>query len=283
MLRKTFLEKLALFGGLSLLPNKAFTHYKKLYLLQCFVAGFRYYKGMELLEHMREGDLLRLVREPQNKFDKSAIALYWNSEKIGFVPASENEMLSRLLDANALEMIAEITHLNRKTMPWENVSIAVYFLKQLPIGEVAPEMEYLTVLHNPSYNTYKRNDDVISTFPILQNSEENDNDWYNFLVKNSTSDSIYSIIHHSDVKPDYTYGKDTGDYFLINTKHHSGINPLKQIANEVDTSIGLLDNLFDKEGYITVSTEDIESLVPAISRIVNTTDKLGRHYIELLF
>ncbi len=63
-------------------------HYKKYYLLQCFVRGFRFYEGPNLLGGMAEGHELELVREPDNEYDDCAIALYWNGKKIGFIPRS---------------------------------------------------------------------------------------------------------------------------------------------------------------------------------------------------
>lgn len=75
-----------------------------------FVAGLKYYKGPRLLNNMKEGDMLEMVREPGNPYDTNAIALHWNRHKIGFEPAASNDILAKLLDADALELHAEITH-----------------------------------------------------------------------------------------------------------------------------------------------------------------------------
>ncbi|MDN3657841.1 HIRAN domain-containing protein [Ferruginibacter paludis] len=99
--------------------------------MQCFVAGFRHYEGMQLLDSMKEGDLLELVREPENEYDDCAIALHLQSKKIGFIPSSLNEMLSYLLDSDALSLFAIITHLEKSSQPWENVAIAVYLFRKL--------------------------------------------------------------------------------------------------------------------------------------------------------
>ena len=60
MNRLSFLKNLLALGGASLLPMGMVTNYRKFYLLQCFVAGFRFYKGMDLLAEMQEGDVLEL-------------------------------------------------------------------------------------------------------------------------------------------------------------------------------------------------------------------------------
>jgi hypothetical protein len=65
------------------------------------LAGFRYNDGKRVWDEMREGDPLRLVREPDNPFDANAIRVEWSGRKIGYVPQQENSALARELDAGA--------------------------------------------------------------------------------------------------------------------------------------------------------------------------------------
>ncbi len=283
MQRKSFIEKLVALGAFGFLPAKALTHYQKFYLLQCFVAGFKYYKGMELLHQMKQGDQLELVREPVNEFDSCAIALHWNQQKIGFVPAADNEVLSRLLDAAALELTAEITHLNKEVQPWENLSVAVYFLKQTTVGPVPENMQYLTTLTAPYYTSYKSGSHTITRVVTGEIGYESNPDWAGFLEENSANDSIYDIIMTSDVLPTYAYGSETGDYLLVNKKRLPDKHAVKQVVNKAEEVLGELNNLFDEEGYIVLSTGEAAGLVPQLEKIVNVTDKLGRHFIELQF
>jgi len=151
MKRADFLQRLigvAIFGKL---PISTLITKRKVYLLQCFVAGFRHYKGMELLEEMEVNDLLELSREPDNVYDDFAIALYWQQEKIGFIPAEFNETIARLLDAEALPLLASITHLKKDVKPWENVVVAVYFLQEEKV--LPPHADYLQKLEDPVYKT----------------------------------------------------------------------------------------------------------------------------------
>lgn len=46
-------------------------------LLAAPVAGFQYHQGPAVWHQMRAGDFLELRREPENPYDKRAIALYW--------------------------------------------------------------------------------------------------------------------------------------------------------------------------------------------------------------
>ncbi len=154
MTRTSFLKKLLASLVIGKLPITETKKFRKIYLLQCFVAGFKFYEGIHLLKKMKEGELLELVREPNNEYDSCAIALHYQKQKIGFIPADINEMLSYLLDAEALSLFAVITHLEKTAKPWENVSVAIYFLqeenKKLPV-----HANYLTRIEAPHYRTLK--------------------------------------------------------------------------------------------------------------------------------
>ncbi len=155
MNRSLFLQQLIASVAIGRLPVSLTKDFRKIYLMQCFVAGFRHYNGMQLLDSMKEGDLLELVREPANEYDPSAIALHWQGRKIGFIPASSNEMLSMLLDCNALSLFAVITHLEKNSQPWENVAIAVYFVQEVN-KELPAHASYLTRIEAPHYRTLNK-------------------------------------------------------------------------------------------------------------------------------
>lgn len=104
---------------------------------------------------MKEGDLLELVREPGNEHDDCAVALRWRGKKIGYIPASTNEMLSYLLDADALSLFAVITHLEKNAQPWENVAVAVYFVQEAN-DKLPAHASYLTRIEAPHYRTLNR-------------------------------------------------------------------------------------------------------------------------------
>ncbi|ULT45304.1 HIRAN domain-containing protein [Niabella defluvii] len=78
------------------MPAGMVRQYRRVYLLQSFVRGFRFNNGPQLLEKMLEGDMLELVREPYNTFDDRAIALHFNQHKIGYIPREDNDMLSKI-------------------------------------------------------------------------------------------------------------------------------------------------------------------------------------------
>lgn len=159
MKRFQFIKGLIAATVVSALPRQKSTVYQKIYLLQCFVAGFRYYTGKNILSKFRIGDMLTMKREADNKYDKNAIALYWNDAKIGFIPAQENTLLSRLLDADSVKLIAEITHIEKDAQLWESIAIAVSQLKEIEHSDALKNSipEYLTVLETPEYETLPDN------------------------------------------------------------------------------------------------------------------------------
>lgn len=168
MNRSLFLQQLIASVAIGRLPVSLTKDFRKIYLMQCFVAGFRHYNGMQLLDNMKEGDLLELVREPANEYDSCAIALHWQGRKIGFIPASSNEMLSMLLDCNALSLFAVITHLEKNSQPWENVAIAVYFVQEVN-KELPAHASYLTRIEAPHYRTLNKDSKKKADSPDMGN------------------------------------------------------------------------------------------------------------------
>lgn len=82
MNRYGFIKQLIASIAIGKLPVSITKDFRKLYLLQCFVAGFRHYERMDLLESMKEHDLQELVREQENEYDDCAIALHLDGKKL---------------------------------------------------------------------------------------------------------------------------------------------------------------------------------------------------------
>lgn len=89
------------------------------------LAGFQYYQGKELWEQMKVGDLLTLIREPDNAHDPLAVRVEWNGHKLGYVPRKENDAVARQLDrGNRLQ--ARIVRLTRHRDPWKRIEFEVF-------------------------------------------------------------------------------------------------------------------------------------------------------------
>jgi hypothetical protein len=61
------------------------------------VAGFPYYKGPELLDRLQPDVPLRLVLEPDNRYDQRAVRIEAFGRHIGYVPRADNRPINRLL------------------------------------------------------------------------------------------------------------------------------------------------------------------------------------------
>ena len=61
-------------------------------------------KAAEVLKALKPGDAVTLVREPENKFDKNAVAVYVGAEKVGYIPKGKNVALAALIDQTGAEV-----------------------------------------------------------------------------------------------------------------------------------------------------------------------------------
>jgi HIRAN domain len=99
--------------------------HKEILLYEGFVAGFTYYEGKKLLSQMKEGDSLDLLREPDNQYDNKAIAIYWEGQKLGFMPQIDNSVLAAILDA-ALPCSAYIATIFSEREDWEKLVFEIH-------------------------------------------------------------------------------------------------------------------------------------------------------------
>lgn len=67
-------------------------------LLYAEVAGFWFTEGRRIESDLRPGAMLRMVREPDNKYDSNAVALYFSDTKIGYIPKVYNKPIAQIMD-----------------------------------------------------------------------------------------------------------------------------------------------------------------------------------------
>ena len=70
----------------------------KRHLANFHIAGFGYWDGAEAFEQLKIGTLLELRREPDNRFDAYAVAIYFGEYKLGLIPRDENREISKSLE-----------------------------------------------------------------------------------------------------------------------------------------------------------------------------------------
>lgn len=81
---------------------------KKLFFMECRVAGRKYHDADEVWEQLKVGTKLTLVRDRDNHYDPQAVAIVYddpaaNGEEsgryvLGYVPRLENEVLAKFCD-----------------------------------------------------------------------------------------------------------------------------------------------------------------------------------------
>ncbi len=83
---------------------------RDIFLFDSSIAGTSFIEGIEELEpHLNIGDRLQFFREPDNAYDKQAIAIRnKDGVKIGYVPRADNVVFARLMDAGKV-LFGEIT------------------------------------------------------------------------------------------------------------------------------------------------------------------------------
>ena len=99
---------------------------KDIFLFDTHVAGTSHVEGIEELEtHLNIDDRLDFFREPDNRYDKEAIAIKTaGGVKIGYVPKQDNVIFARLMDAGKL-LFGRISGKEKKGN-WVKLDIKVF-------------------------------------------------------------------------------------------------------------------------------------------------------------
>lgn len=284
MNRSTFLKNLIGLYGFSSLPVGAVKQYQKIYVLQCFIRGFQYYNGPKLLPEINKTGLLELVREPKNKYDANAIALFFNRQKIGFIPAESNEVLARLMDANLIEFQAEIARVEPKASSWENVFVAIYALKELEWFENKENFEKFGVLETPKYYTLKSSTDFYARIYLEEEEIINNQqpDYYQLLIDHSTTDHVYSLIHNSFPNESQFNKAFYGNKLILNAKNLSNIESL-DFCNEVIVKLNDLKNEINQQAtFLEVNLNELVKIPDKIEKFVEIIDEKGNSFFEVV-
>ena len=75
--------------------------------IEVSVAGVTYYNRQEIIKKLNKNSIIELRREYNNQFDKNAIAVYANSNQIGYIPKEIAVNLAKRIDGGE-KLIASI-------------------------------------------------------------------------------------------------------------------------------------------------------------------------------
>ncbi len=101
---------------------------QEIFLLRIVVAGTTHCKEIATVEPLLVAEkVLTMKREPDNKYDEFAIAIYCDNIKIGYMPAELNEVCSRLMDAGKA-FFCRVIDTKRKG-DWLKVNANIYMVE----------------------------------------------------------------------------------------------------------------------------------------------------------
>ncbi len=92
------------------------------------MAGGNYYELPIVFQKLKIGKKLRLVSEPDNRYDEFAVAIYFKDHKIGFVPRNSNRKLALLLKAGVDVFDARVQSIHPEEHPANQLDVVLYIL-----------------------------------------------------------------------------------------------------------------------------------------------------------
>jgi len=89
------------------------------------LAGFRYHAAAEVWPELRVGDVLELLREPDNPHDAAAVSVSWRGRRLGYVPRRQNAAVAWALDRGE-RLQARISRLREHPNPARRMELEVF-------------------------------------------------------------------------------------------------------------------------------------------------------------
>lgn len=129
MQRREFLKALIILPFASFLhpspfQSTAYQRGRSYILIESVVVCSRFNDELKVWPRMNPGNLLWLEREPDNPYDPLAVAVYFEKNKLGYLPRAENGLVSHMMDTGE-DLRAMITWLDDSKNKWKRVGIRV--------------------------------------------------------------------------------------------------------------------------------------------------------------
>ena len=103
---------------------------KKLYFMDCHLAGRMYHDADEVWGDLKVGTILSLERDKDNRHDVNAVMVVYEKDgekyKIGYIPRDDNEILANFLEMgwnNIFE--CRICKINEEAHPEKQVHLTI--------------------------------------------------------------------------------------------------------------------------------------------------------------
>lgn len=113
---------------------------KKMYFMDCHLAGRKYHDADEVWDELKVGTALRLERDTDNRYDSNAVAvIYERKDKkgaiedeflIGYIPRDNNVMIANFLEMGWNDIFeCRISKINPEAHPEEQVYLTIKIRK----------------------------------------------------------------------------------------------------------------------------------------------------------
>lgn len=89
------------------------------------LAGADYHQLDAVLDEIKVGDPLRFEREPNNRFDRRAIKVFWRSTQLGYLPRKQNRAIAEAMD-QGVAVVGSVVAIRKDPDPWRRLLIDVW-------------------------------------------------------------------------------------------------------------------------------------------------------------
>lgn len=122
-------ELLSLFAGGGN-ANTLVPFSREVFLLDITVAGTTHCPKIDdVFPQLQVGSVLKMQRDPNNKYDEAAIGVWYNDVRIGWVPQAMNTVISRLMDAGKA-FFCRVTELDGESHgSWKKIDGKIYMVE----------------------------------------------------------------------------------------------------------------------------------------------------------
>lgn len=70
------------------------------------IVGMNFQKAEAIVAALQPGTPVKLIREPTNKYDANAIAVWVDGKHVGYIPSKQNKVLAAFMDQTDLPLMA---------------------------------------------------------------------------------------------------------------------------------------------------------------------------------
>jgi hypothetical protein len=96
------------------------------------IAGFTYHDGVDVFSELKIGTELILKVEPDNKHDTFAVAIYYKTHKLGYIPRGKNTMISKFLNFGHTNLFdIKINRVSPEEHPEQQIGVIVKIKEKL--------------------------------------------------------------------------------------------------------------------------------------------------------